>query len=194
MYNRKICGVAYNSGGKHKAKVNKRNTYVYQIWRDMIRRCLGNKQNTYTDCKIDDYFLNFQNFAEWATVQIGFGIKDYHMDKDILSGDNKVYSPSTVVFIPKDLNIFLTNSKAARGKYPQGVSFKKSHGRYCAQIKKFGVVHHLGLFNSVEEAALVYKEAKELAAKEWLALILKNKIVVDPRVIEWLENFKFEEK
>jgi len=189
-----IYGYGYNSGGKFKAKVNSKNTYVYQVWRDMIKRCYGDDQKTYKECTVSEEFRDFQVFAEWATNQIGFGIKNYHMDKDILcSGNVKIYSRETVVFIPKDLNMFLTNSRSKRGKFPQGVSFKKSHSRYCAQIKKFGKVIHLGLFYDLDLAVDAYKVAKELAAKEWLIFIRKNGVAVDDRVVDWLTNYKYEE-
>lgn len=191
---RLILGFGYNSYGKFKAKVDNKNTHIYQTWIDMIKRCYGSKQKTYHDCSVDKCFQNFQDFAEWAINQIGFGLKDYHMDKDILCRDVKIYSKDTVLFIPKDLNMFLTNSKAARGEYPQGVSFKKSHGRYCAQIKKFKEVQHIGLFDNIDDAVNAYKLAKESAAKEWLEIIKRDDIIVDPRVITWLENYEYKEK
>lgn len=92
-----ILGFGYNSYGKHKSKINGKNTHIYQIWMDMIKRCNTNKQKAYLDCTVDD-------------------------------------------------------------------------------------------------AVSAYKEAKELAAKEWLEVIKRDNIVVDPRVVNWLENYEYEEK
>ena len=41
-----------------------------------------------------------------------------HLDKDLLVCNNKVYSPETCVFVPREINQFLTKSNNSRGKYP----------------------------------------------------------------------------
>lgn len=43
------------------------------------------------------------------------------LDKDFLVEGNKVYSPSTCVFLPSKLNTFIITRGNARGQYPLGV-------------------------------------------------------------------------
>lgn len=49
----------------------------------------------------------------------------------------------------------------------KGVSWKQSHGRWCAQISFQGKILHLGLFDCLEEAARVVRDKREELHKEF---------------------------
>lgn len=160
----------------------------YVTWSNMLRRVyfpkLGTEFEAYKDCSIDPEWLLFPNFRKWFDSQIYE--KGFHLDKDLICKGNKVYSSSTCVFVPQEINKFLTCRTNKRGKYPIGVSYKTSHVKYDAKISINSKTKHLGLFDSPEAAFLVYKVAKENEAKR-LAEIWKNK--VDSKVVDALLNF-----
>lgn len=169
-----IEGVAYNSMGKHRAFIDGKKTKAYQVWRSMLQRCYDKKFHkdnpTYIGCSVCEEWLDFQNFASWY-VDHKYGNLGYQLDKDLLVPNNKVYSPDTCCLIPRDLNVLLIDSRAIRGEYPQGVHFFKPTSRYAVQIRINGKQNYLGLFDTPEEASLVYKTAKEAHVKtkanEW---------------------------
>lgn len=106
----------------------KGNDYVYNIWHSLIVRGTGAKSKysyyrdsqLYQDCKICNEWLNYNIFAQWYTSNISKLNPNYsyEIDKDLLyplyknqSGGWKLYSPTTVVLIPHDLNLLLFNTK-----------------------------------------------------------------------------------
>ncbi len=82
-----------------------------------------------------------------------------------------MYSPETCSLVPQELNKLLTDRKAARGKYPQGVTLDKHSGRFMVRISIDGRNKNIGRFSSPEVAHKVYREAKEsyvkVKAKQW---------------------------
>ena len=116
-------------GVKYPPSINGRNTKEYDLWYSMLRRCYSDKSKkkypTYEGCEVSDNFKSYEYFYDWCHKQIGFGNEGdenpFHLDKDLLSKGNKVYSESTCVFIPKDINLLLTKSTASRGEHLIGV-------------------------------------------------------------------------
>lgn len=167
-------GIGFNSKGKHKTKVNYNITQAYKAWEGMIRRCYclkyQEKYPTYIGCSVDERWHDFQDFAEWYYSHPYSNI-GYQLDKDILVVGNKIYSPETCCFVPKQLNSLLVACDARRGEYPQGVTFCKQTGRYRSQISIDRVSVGLGRFDCPQKAHLVYKKAKEIhirnKALEW---------------------------
>ena len=155
-----IFGVAHNDcdGDSH--------TRAYVHWRNMLVRCFDEKYKkespTYTNCSCCDEWLLFSNFKRWYE---SFNYQDYHLDKDILVKNNKVYSPETCCLVPPEINTLFTKRQNDRGKQPIGVCYIKRSGKYSATIHKLRNVH-LGFFDTPEEAFQAYKSAKEQYVKE----------------------------
>lgn len=185
-----IYGVAFNSQTKYTARKNGRVSQTYHTWRGMIRRCYSAKAQlrnpTYTGCIVSDDWHDFQGFAEWWANN-EFSDLGYDLDKDILTPDNKVYSPDTCVFVPQEINKLLLFSRANKGELPQGIYLHKPTGRYRAQISVDSKRMHLGLFDDVDDAYQAYKEAKESNVKH-VAERWRNKI--DERVYHALMNWR----
>lgn len=173
-----IHGVGFNSKRKHKAFKGNKSTAAYSVWRHMIMRCYSaktiNRQPTYIGCTVDSRWHDFQDFADWFYRQPHSEI-NYHLDKDLLVPNNKVYSPDTCCFVPREINNLLISCSAVRGIYPQGVNIHKPTGKYRAQIRIDGKNHHLGYFDCPNEAHKVYKVAKERNVK-YMALKWANRI------------------
>lgn len=55
------------------------------------------------------------------------------LDKDLLVKGNKLYAPNTCAFIPRKLNLFITDRAAYRGAYPIGVTYHKRDGKFQSE-------------------------------------------------------------
>ncbi len=174
----------------------KKPTREYKLWTAMLQRVGDEKfsKGSYIGCGVSEYFKVFSNFHSWCQSQIGFNCTDdkgkaWQLDKDVLAKENKIYSEGVCVFVPCEINMFLVNRAALRGKYPQGVCFHSISKRYVAQIGSVdnkGQPITLGTFKTVEEAFNCYKLVKEARAKE---MAEKWKGKVDDRVTEVLLRY-----
>ena len=158
-------------GTKYQAKINGVNTKEYALWKCMLERCYSDtyqkKYPTYEGCEVGDNFKSYEYFYEWCHKQIGFGNKDWQLDKDLLIKGNKVYSEPTCVFIPAEINSLLVKCTASRGEYLIGVCWDKAKNAFKAQVSKNkGKREHLGSFKTEIEAFNAYKTAKESFIKE----------------------------
>lgn len=181
MSKKSFYGVGFNSKRKHKAFKGDKNTPAYSVWRHMVMRCYCPKtierQPTYADCSVAECWHDFQDFADWFYSQPHSEL-NYCLDKDLLVPNNKVYSPDTCCFVPREINNLLLDSSAARGGYPQGVNLHKPTGKYRAQIRIDNKNHHLGYFDCPNQAHQAYKAAKERNVKN-MAVKWANRIEWD---------------
>lgn len=168
---------------------------AYALWQRMLERVYskdGNINSTYKDVEVCEEWLNFQNFASWFYSQkhsksVDSKGRGYELDKDILSKGDKVYSPKTCSFVPREINTLLVKRDKLRGNFPIGVTYHKVGKKFQARLNYFGKGVGLGLFNTAEEAFKAYKKAKESYIKE-VAEIWKDRI--DERVYQALLNYE----
>ena len=159
------------SGIKYPSKLNGRNTKEYDLWHSMLERCYSDtykkKYPTYEDCKCSDNFKYYEYFYEWCHNQIGFGVSDFELDKDLLVKGNKIYSENICVFIPAEINSLLVKCTASRGEHLIGVHWSNTNKAFVAQVRKNkGKREWLGCFKTELEAFKAYKVAKESFIKE----------------------------
>ena len=190
-YSLSVCGVGI-VGTKYQISEYGRDTKEYVLWKSMLERCystaLKKRYPTYEYCKVSENFKYYEYFYEWCNKQIGFNNKGWHLDKDLLVKGNKVYSESTCVFLPAEINSLLTKSDKIRGKHPIGVSWNKRDEVFVAKVKKSkGKSEYLGLFNTELEAFNSYKTAKESFIKEQAE---KWKSQIDVRAYNALMNYE----
>lgn len=191
-------GVGIYERGKYVCKVKGLHTKEYKLWFAMLTRCYSkiyhDKEASYTDCEVSENFSNFQYFAEWCNRQIGFGLPEYQLDKDILVRGNKIYSEDNCVFVPREINNQFTLSGKARGEFPLGV-YRDLTGRDLKPFKSVCKTYDklnqkcLGRFDTPEEAFYAYKPAKE-ATIQYYANKWKDQI--DPRAYAALMNYEVE--
>ena len=183
-------------GTKYPSTINGVITKEYDMWQSMLKRCYSDvykkQRPTYEGCEASENFKYYEYFYEWCNKQIGFGNdgngNPFQLDKDLLIKGSKVYSESTCVFIPSDINLLLTKRTASRGEYLIGVSWSKTNKAFVAQVNKNkGRSERLGLFNTELEAFNTYKQAKEVFIKEQAE---KWKSQIDPRAYEALMNYE----
>ena len=158
-------------GTKYPSREGGRNTKEYLLWCRVLQRCYSDdfkkRYPTYEGCKVSENFKSYEYFYEWCNKQIGFSNQGWHLDKDLLVKGNKVYSESTCVFLPVEINSLLTKSTASRGKHLIGVCWSNTNKAFMAQVcKNKGKSEHLGFFKTEIEAFNAYKKAKELYIKE----------------------------
>ena len=172
-----VYGVGIVGKGSHKCSINGKIYKKYRCWNSILFRCYSEKyhlrQPSYKDVKVCEEWKYYQNFAEWFEKNYNPEImQDWHLDKDILIKGNKIYSPETCCFVPKEINTLFTKNNAKRGKYPIGVI--KEGNKYRAQLL-LNNKRYIGIFNTIEEAFQAYKVAKEKYIKEvadkWKGLI-----------------------
>lgn len=159
----------------------------YTRWKQMLHRCYYGKyteeHGTYKDCYVCDEWLTFSSFKAWMMKQEWEGKE---LDKDILSCGNKVYSPSTCVFISSELNKLFAIPERGRS-LPTGVSIGSCGKRFRSRCNRNGKIINLGYFNSVEEAESAY-----LSYKSHVVYVeaLKNKEPIKSSLIKRSEQIK----
>lgn len=167
-----VCGVGYYGIGPYKAKVDGKHTKQYKVWRAMVNRCYGKDKRlvTYRDCLVCKNWLDFQEFGRWfdKTYPVGLESELMQLDKDVLSGGTgKLYSPETCCWIPRRLNILLTDSMSSRGEFPLGVVYHEKRGMFDVAMSnnKSASSQHIGSYSCPIAAFEVYKRIKEAYIK-----------------------------
>lgn len=164
--------------GKQKQKTAWRCPY-YRAWMDMLKRCYADRFQdvypTYKGCTASAEWLTFSSFKSWMEKQDWEG---KHLDKDLLSEGNKIYSAETCVFVTPSVNTFTSDCRAARGKWLVGVDWCKPAGKFRARCRNpfTGKKEYLGLFTCEQKAHQTWLKRKLELAKELAS------IQSDPRV------------
>jgi len=164
------------------------------VWKNILARCIpGGPYQTrvpsYVGCT--NGFADFQEFASWATLAVGYGREHWVIDKDLLAGGRgKVYSAEVCLFIPREINSFLTNAAAVRGDLPVGVvrdTGKWGRTGYMAQLQDGTRRRTLGRFHTAKDAFSAYKEAKEARARQLADHYAPS---LDARAVQALRDFR----
>ena len=165
----------------------------YSIWNGVRQRCYNENirhlNPSYQEVEMSENFKRYSYFKEWCNKQIGFDQDGWHLDKDILSKDNKVYSEDTCCFVPPEINSLITKANRIRGKYPIGIYEDKQAGKFKVRISVEGKQKHIGRYYCEKEAFNAYKQAKEAYIKE---VANRWKGQIDPKVYEALMNWNVE--
>ena len=192
-----VYGVGYLGNEKSKDK-NGKTTKSYSVWTSMLMRCYSDKyqkkEPTYKDCSVCKEWYNYSNFKKWFNDNY-YEIDGERMDldKDILMKGNKIYSPDTCVFVPKNINTLFTKSNKSRGKYPIGVYFNKDANKFIARCHIFNngkrQLKNLGYYNTIDDAFNAYKQFKEAEIKQ-MAEEYKDRI--PDKLYEAMYDYKVE--
>lgn len=161
-----------------KIKIDGKVIKSYQIWRTMMQRCYdettqNKKENVkYKGCEVCDEWHDYKNFKEWYDKNYRWELEEIGiklaLDKDLLSGESKIYSPKTCMFIPEEINSFMTNKKSNNKSGYTGVSWATREGKWRAQINEFDTkkYKHLGYFTDIQIASKVYLKAREIESEK----------------------------
>jgi len=174
IFNRGFKGV-----GKYRQSSNGNDTKIYRKWYGVFERCYCPKSHitnpTYGDCEVDEHWNDFQVFGKWFEENYKPEYMDkWELDKDILIKGNKIYSPETCVFVPKEINTLFIKCDKSRGDCPIGVSYHKESSKFQAK----GFANGFKYFNHKLDAFNYYKQEKEayikLIANKWRGQITEE--------------------
>ena len=169
-YHKSVFGIGYLGEGKYKVSIGNKLTQVYNIWKAMMQRCYDEKslqrRPSYKSVSVCKEWHNFQIFGKWFDNN---HIDGWHLDKDILSRqDNKIYSPETCLFIPLELNSFMTSTQHNNRSGKAGVDWHKDANKWQSRIcDGSGRRMDLGRYENKEDAIEAYKNKREDLANEW---------------------------
>ncbi len=163
-----------------------------RAWTSMLQRAFSEKaiarRPTYDCVLVCDDWKFFSSFRRWWSENYVYG---WELDKVILS-DEKLYSPSSCIYIPGWLNKFTTNSGRRRGKYQIGVFYQRSDGVFKAKCSNpiTGENEHLGRFKTQNEAHKAWLKRKIELANELKPSMDAIDYRIYPRVIEIVQGMK----
>lgn len=137
----------------------------YSVWHSMLRRCYSEVYHktkpTYIGVEVQPDWLYLSNFHSWFVLN---HVEDWHLDKDLLGGDKRIYSEDTCTFLPSEINSALQTDKLSTN-LPPGVSYKTSHAKYVAQLSTNNEGTRKNIHLIIHDDPMVcfaaYKEAKE---------------------------------
>lgn len=182
-----VCGVGYLGEGEYMVSISGKITKSYSKWSSMIERCYDQKHlkkyPTYKGCLVSDKWHNYQIFAEWFEENY---VDGWHLDKDLLKRGNKVYSENTCVFIPQDLNNFMTNNKITRTSKYIGVSYHKVTKKWTAQINDVCSNKYLclGFYKTQIKASESYMRARFIMASKMRFKMRDTYGITDTRILD----------
>ena len=168
-------------------------TKSYSTWHHMLQRCYNDKfhkvQPTYIGCTVCKEWHDYDVFFAWFAQNY---IEGYHLDKDLIQQGNKVYSPSTCVFLTQRINSLLIESNKSRGECPIGVCFNKQKKKFQARCSNgSGKNVHLGYYTNPTDAHNAYKTYKYALIKDIAEEALTNK-EISQQIFQALLAWKIE--
>lgn len=147
-------GIDDIDGAKEWGVNDKRHSFkYYRDWKNMLKRCYCTTGDYLGDVSVSESWLTLSNFKAWFEQNY---VEGYVLDKDILSG--KAYSENTCLYIPKELNLFLTSVHNDCGS-----CFDITRNKYQSYTKRYkGKRLNIGRFTTEREAVFFAKTVKML--------------------------------
>ena len=132
---------------------------IFVIWKSMLERSYSVKfkikNQSYRNTTCSNDWNTFSNFLNWCLINYKHG---YELDKNLIKRNNTIYSDETCLFIPQEVNKFLSINKRKTSILPVGVG--KLYNTFRARITTDGILRHLGTFATSEEAHKAWQLAK----------------------------------
>lgn len=186
-----VYGVGFNSYGKLPIKGEDVVLDRARVkWKDMMTRCYGPKSNynSYKCCEVSPEWHDFKVFLDWYRSKvINDKYLDYHLDKDLMKPNSKLYSEDTCLLLPRKINNLLYQVKKKDKGTCVGV-WKTSTGCFQAYTNDENSKRiNLGEYRTEDEAFNVFKLKKEEVINK---VVLQYKDELERNVIDLLLNLK----
>lgn len=158
----------------------------YAKWKQMLQRCYCSKQLCYKDCVVCEEWKYLSTFKGWVDAQPERDWEVKVLDKDILSGESKIYSPSTCIFVESITNLFINGAGGSPNNLMFGVGYQK--GRKKNPFTS-GCSDPMGRYPYYLGSYSTEQEAHDVAAKRKYEYALElAEIENDIRVVDYLIN------
>lgn len=137
----------------------------YERWVDVIKRCKSPRVKSLSPCyqaaNISEEWKYASDFRAWMDSQVWLEPgreHKLHLDKDILVPGNKLYSPTTCAFVPRELNcvLIVIDNKL---NIP-GVGQRAGKEIYYSTVTTRNIKKHLGDFKTPLLAHKAWQLAK----------------------------------
>jgi len=148
------CGRA-ESTRKAKFKHGLKGTKLYNVWKNIKRRCYRPQDKSYIDYGARGIIVcaawkdNFVVFHDWSMKN---GYKDgLQIDRIDVNGD---YEPSNCRWVAQYVNA--QNKRKRKCNTSGYIGVAKKWNKWSAMILDNGTLHRLGSFNDIKDAAIAY--------------------------------------
>lgn len=132
----------------------------YAAWHRILIRSYDKgyhkRYPSYIGCSVSPDWKYFSHFKLWMEGQ---DWKGKCLDKDLIGGESKVYSPSTCIFISHKMNRALS-LKPLKGAASRSVSLTEG-GRYAVRVRTNNKLLRLGVYSLLEDAKKVVYDTKK---------------------------------
>ncbi len=116
-----VYGLGCIGDGDYSTSNNGVKEHSYKTWKNMFDRCYHENADTlypcYKGCSVSEEWHNFQNFAKWYEENY---VEGYQLDKDIKVEGNRVYGPTTCMFVQSQKNAEAACAKHYKLVNPEG--------------------------------------------------------------------------
>lgn len=130
---------------------------VFSRWKNMLRRCYSGSDSAYSDVTVCNEWLTYSNYYKWLIENAHESEGEWDVDKDIVLGSSRIYSPETCVVVPRRLNLALV----VANKGLPGTYYEKSRNRWQAYCEQFhGGRRLLGRYASEKAAHRMWQIEK----------------------------------
>ena len=188
-----IYGRGINDVNFH-VKVNGKHINSYKVWRSAFNRCYAKNDighiRAYKDAEVCKEWWYYSKFLEWYNDNY---IEGYVLDKDICNTTNtKLYCPQNCSFVPQSLNNLISNGGVKNSKYTRGITKQKNGKKFKVAIGDgTGGSNKIGMYETIDEAKIAYKTAKEAHVKS-VATEYYAKGKINERVYQALMKYEVE--
>ena len=172
-YHKSVCGIGYLGNRNNKINLDGKISNEYKTWSSMLNICYKNVKFSYKGCTVCEEWLNFSNFHKWYDDNFPKHISDinFQLDKDVLQDGikNKIYSPTTCIFLPSSINNFLTNNKVKTNTSGcVGVHWDNLSNKWISQISDFETKKRICLIKTddINIASSYYQQARAINSEK----------------------------
>ena len=101
---------------------------LQRCWTHMWERCNDPNRKAYINSSVSEEWRSYQKFLEWVYTEDSNYIEndEQDLDKDLFQLDvkDKIYSPDTCVFIPSELNAYMSGISKRTSTKMQSLYFR----------------------------------------------------------------------